>query len=63
MSKKRVVVTVDRGPWVQELLPGLEERAERGAVVVITSKSIRVDRVGERLYDKGEAEEGEGPPE
>lgn len=61
--RKGVIIQV-RGAddWVQQLLPGFEERAERGAMVVIGKDRILVDRRGENLYDKRQAVPGEGQP-
>ena len=42
------------------LVSGLVGRAERGAVIIITDQSVRVDRSGESLYGKEEAGNPEG---
>lgn len=62
MSKVRVVGVLLDASIVEELLPVFEERAARGAIVVITGKSIRVDRRREIDYDKRGDEEGVGQP-
>lgn len=61
---RNIVIRVhsSNSEWLQEILPGFEEKASRGAVVEIGPKVIRVDRRREKPYnpDTGETEKGTG---
>jgi len=60
MSDIFVRSDVSNQEYVQLILPGFEERAEEGAVVIVTPKSVRVDNSRKKPYTKDLRGAGEG---
>lgn len=60
MAHKRASIRARDKEWGEQIASGLVDRMERGAIVVITDRTIRVDKAQMRPYDKEEAGSPEG---